>query len=189
MESKPKKNFILCLLAIVYIATNAIAQTQPLKLTNFSFSSIFGQKKKDLHTMYCLLGSGYFRTPRSKNSDSLVKAWIKNHPNATVIPVASFGPIEIKDPDSKMVYCWLVDGTDTINNYLIRNGCFPGGTMMRIKTLDEMEKWERELYEGEEKPDIQVLIDKKSYDAFIEQIKSAELYATEKKLGVWKDEE
>ncbi|MBI3232850.1 MAG: hypothetical protein HYZ42_02220, partial [Bacteroidetes bacterium] len=103
----------------------------------------------------------------------------------------SYGPTEIKDKDSKMVYCWVIDNKDTLNNYLIKNGCFPGGTMMRPKTWDEMEKLERELYEGTgEKPDVKVYVDKKTYDVFIEQIKTAELYAKENNLGIWlKDKE
>ncbi len=103
-----------------------------------------------------------------------------------VVSVSSFGPTEIKDPESKMVYCWVIEGQDTLNNYLIRNGCFPGGTMVRPKTWNEMEKWEKELYEDtDEKPNVKVFVDKKTYDGFIEQIKIAEQFARENKLGIW----
>lgn len=157
-----------------------------LKISDFEFKSIFGMNAKDPKSNYCLLGSGFFRTPRSDNSDSLINAWFKTHPDAIVVPVSSFGPLEMKDPESKMVYCWIIDMQDTLNNYLIKNGCFPGGTMIRPKTWDEMEKWEKELYKDTyEKPEVKVYVDKKTYDNFIEQIKSAELYATENKLGVW----
>jgi len=160
-----------------------------LKLNDFEFESIFGSTTSDPKSTYCLLGTGIFRTPRSDISDSLISDWIKTHPKATVIPVSSIGPIEIKDPDSKMVYCWIVEKQDTLNNYLIRNGCFPGGTMIRPKTWDEMEKWEKEFYEdSDEKMDVKVLIDNEVYDDFIEQIKSAELYAKDKKLGIWEKE-
>jgi len=159
---------------------------KPFKLSDFKFESIFGMNSKEPKNTYCILGSGFFRTPRSNNSDSLIIDWIKKHPDAMVISVSSFGPTEIKYPESKMIYCWVIDGKDTLNNYLIRNGCFPGGTMIRPKTLDEMEKWEKELYEDtDEKPDVKVYIDKKTYDNFIEQIKSAELFAQENKLGIW----
>lgn len=160
-----------------------------LKLTNFKFESIFGSTSTEPKSTYSLLGTGFFRTPRSDNSDSLISHWIKNHPNATVIPVSSFGPVEIKDPESKIIYCWIIDQKDTLNNYLIRNGCFPGGTMMRPRTWDEMEKWEKVLYEdSDEKSDVQVLIDKEIYDKFIKQIKAVELDAREEKLGIWEKE-
>jgi hypothetical protein len=160
-----------------------------LKISDFEFESIFGTTSKFPEINYCLLGTGFFRAPRSDNSDSLITDWIKKHPNAIVIPISSFGPVEISYPESKMVYCWVIDGQDSLNVYLIRNGAFPGGTMMRPKTWDEMEKWEKEIYEdANEKLDVKVYVDKKTYDDFIEQIKNAELYARENKLGIWKDE-
>ncbi len=85
-----------------------------------------------------------------------------------------------------IIYCWVVDNKDTLNNYLIKNGCYPGGTMMRPKTWDEMEKWEKDLYfDTDEKPDVRVFVDKKAYDSFIEQIKIAEQFARDNKLGIW----
>ncbi len=89
-------------------------------------------------------------------------------------------------PDSKMTYCWLVDGKDTINNYLIKNGCFPGGTMMRPETYDEMTKEMKDIYTDMPKPNIIVHVDKKAYENFIEQIKVAETFAEQHRLGIWK---
>jgi hypothetical protein len=65
-----------------------------------------------------------------------------------------------------MTYCWVIDQKDTLNNYLIRNGCFPGGTMMRATYSKN-------------------IVRKKEYEVFIEQIKSAELYARKMELGIW----
>ena len=143
---------------------------EELKVKDFKFESIFGSIDSEPDNMYCLLGTGFFRTPSSDDSDSLINAWIKNHPQAIVIPVSSFGPVETENPDSKMTDCWIIDQKDTLNNYLIRNGCFPGRTMMRAKESKN-------------------IVRKKEYEAFIEQIKSAELYAREKKLGIWAYEE
>lgn len=159
---------------------------ESLKISDFKFKSIFGTTSKAPKNNYCLLGSGFFRTPRSENSDSLIIDRIDKHPNALVIPVSSFGPAQIKDKDSKIIYCWVIDQKDTLNNYLIKNGCFPGGTMIRPKTWVEMEKRDKELYEDtDEKPDVKVFVNKESYNIFIEQIKIAELYARKNKLGIW----
>ncbi|WP_134204500.1 hypothetical protein [Algoriphagus zhangzhouensis] len=165
-------------------------QVEELKLSDFKFESIFGTTTSEPKSTYCLLGTGFFRTPRSDDSDSLITSWINEHPKAVVIPVSAFGPVEIKAPESKMKYCWIIDQQDTLNNYLIRKGCFPGGTMIKPKTWDEMEKWEKELYEdSDEKMNVQVFVDKADYDRFIEQIKTAELFAKEKELGIWKEKE
>ena len=154
-------------------------QTKTVLLSDLKFQSIFGYNSKDSSQVYCLLGTGFFRAPSSKNSDSLMENWINNHPNAQVIPIST-----LDEPKSKMTYCWLVDKSDTINNYLIKNGCFPGGTMMRPQTYDEMSNKMKSVY-GKDNSKIIVHIDKKSYDTFIEQIKVAEAYAETNKLGIW----
>lgn len=160
-----------------------------LTLSDFKFKSIFGTIASEPNTTYCLLGTGFFRAPSSENSDSLIANWISTHPKAIVKPVSAVGPITIDYPESKMKYCWVIDQQDTLNNYLIRNGCFPGGTMMRPKTWDEMAKWEKELYEDpNQKANASVFVDKKDYNRFIEQIKIAEQFARENELGIWKEE-
>ncbi|MGH1335608.1 MAG: hypothetical protein ACRBFS_05725 [Aureispira sp.] len=86
-----------------------------------------------------------------------------------------------------MVYCWLIDKKDTLNNLLIKEGCFPSGTMMLQKILEEKYPWEKELDDGSnEKSAVQVLIDQKIYARFIEQITAAELFARKEKRGIWK---
>lgn len=90
-----------------------------------------------------------------------------------------------------MTYCWLVDGKDTINNYLIRTGCYPGGTMQKPPTWEEMTKnWTPEMKEmakDEGKGKHQLHVSEADYDKFIEQIKSADKYAYDNKLGVYAD--
>jgi hypothetical protein len=159
-----------------------------LLLKDFKFNSVFGSSSLDKSSTYCLLGKGFFRTIHSDNSDSLIVEWVQKHPSAIVVPVSSFGPVMAKEPETKMVYCWIVDQRDTLNNYLIRKGCFPGGTMERPKTWNEMESWERELYsETDEEMDLTVFVDSIAYSDFLSQIRLAEVYAVEHKLGIWKD--
>ncbi|MGV8992984.1 MAG: hypothetical protein ACOH1O_02695 [Flavobacterium sp.] len=177
---------IITLCWLTFSSCNGQENKVPLKITDFEFKSIFGATKKEPKNTYCLLGTGFFRAPSSANSDSLITEWIKAHPNAIVVPVSALGQVDIKDTEKTITYCWVVENKDTLNNYLIKNGCYPGGTMMRPKTWNEMEKWEKELYEDtDEKPDVKVFVDKKTYDNFIEQIKIAELFARENKLGIW----
>ena len=171
---------------LTFSSCKGLATKTPLKISDIKFESIMGTTSKNTREVYCLLGSGFFKTPRSDNHDSLISDWIKTHPNAIILPISSFEPLAIDDKDSKMIYCWIIDKKDTLNNYLIRNGCFPGGTMERPKTWDEMDKREKELYqETDEKPNVEVYVNKKAYDDFIKQIIVAEFYAKENKLGIW----
>ena len=36
-----------------------------LKISDLEFQSIFGMTKSDKKTIYCILGTGFFKTPRS----------------------------------------------------------------------------------------------------------------------------
>jgi len=105
----------------------------------FKFDSWFGYElNSKSETAYCLLGTGFFRAPRTKNIDSLISAWTNQHPDALVIPVYTSGPTITDSKESKMVYSWVVDKTDTLNIILVRLGCIPGGTMQRPEIWDEM---------------------------------------------------
>jgi hypothetical protein len=177
----------ICLsLALTYCKSSGSTEKLPLK--DFKFEGYFGYKNGDKNSTYCLLGQGFFRTPRSANSDSLLNAWYKNHPDAKILVISTFATPDKNNPDLNLKYCWAIDGQDTLNNYLIRNGCYPGGTMQRPQTWEEMPAVKKAQYENGDKPSVTVAIDKKTYDAFIEQIKSAETFARNNKLGIWATE-
>lgn len=167
---------------IAFTLQSCLGQDIKINLSELKFKSIFGEKEKDNVNVYCLLGTGFFRTPRSENADQLIQDWLEKNNDAKVILVST-----LVDKKGNINYCWLVDKNgQTINEYLVHNGCFPGVTMMRPNTFSEMSKEERKMY-ADEKPNIIVQIDKKSYDEFIEKIKLAETFARENKLGIWKD--
>ncbi len=179
-----KQTVYLTTLLILIFTTCCRSQSKQTEfpVRNFEFESIFGYKiGKDKNDVYCLLGQGFFRTPRSDNSDELLSNWLTEHPNAKLISVSTL------QSESNMTYCWIVDGTENLNIYLVKNGCYPGGTMQRPKTWREMNRKEKKIYRGIEKPNVKVLIDDSSYDKFIEELKSAELYAQENELGIWNE--
>ena len=144
-----------------------------LKVSDLQFESIFGVKDKKSKRIYCLLGTGFIKAPSSKNSDILVSKWLKKHPDANVVPVSTF---------ENITYCWLIDDQDTINTYLIKNGCFPGGTMQRPETYEEMSP---EMKSSFGKFKMKIYIDKKIYNKFLKQIEVAEKYAQRHTLGIW----
>ena len=173
---------LILIFFISFTLQNCIGQDNKINLNELKFKSIFGEREKDSMNVYCLLGTGFFRTPRSENANQLIQDWLEKNKDAKVIIVSTL--VENK---GNINYCWLIDKNgQTINEYLIHNGCFPGGTMLRPNTYKEMSKQERKAY-AHEKPNLIVQIDKKSYDEFIEKIKLAETFAHENKLGIWKD--
>lgn len=168
---------------LLFAGCSSQPDAKSFSINELVFSSVFSNRKNDsLHT-YCVLGAGYFRTPTSKNADSILNDWLVKHPNAIVVPVSTHGPVLIKQSDSKMTFCWIIDKGDTLNNYLIRTGCYPGGTMERPKTREEMTSEDKRYLQGGFKVDVHV--DKAAYERFIGQIKSAESFAIEHHLGIW----
>jgi hypothetical protein len=156
-----------------------------LHAKDLAFESIFASVPTDSSSTYCLLGTGFFRAPSSKNADSLIADWLIRHPNANIVPVSTLTSIQKDEPKHAITYCLLIDDHDTINNYLIRNGCYQGGTMVRPEPLSKEDKeFEKQISENDT---LTYDLDKKSYDIYIEQIKADEIFAKTNKLGIWSD--
>jgi hypothetical protein len=185
MKTLLTASFII--LALIACVGQTKTATEPLTVGDLRFRSTFGFKPADSENVFSLLGDSFSGTPKSENSDSLIRAWIKRHPNASVIPVTSFGPAKIADQDSNVIYCWIIDKKDTLNNQLIRSGCFPGVAMNRPKTWEEMTKEERAIYKEGNKATVAVYVDEKDYDKFLKQIESAEIFAKKNDLGIWNE--
>jgi hypothetical protein len=151
-----------------------------LSLSDFTFKSYLGIYKTDSSNIYSLLGDFLFPY-HSDNSDSLIEDWIVKHPKAIVIPIC----ISSAENNIKITQCWLVDCTDTINNYLVRNGCFSAEKMRRPQTWKELTRKEKSFYKRIDKPEITILIDPKSYANYMEQINIAEKLAIDELLGIW----
>jgi hypothetical protein len=181
--SKHMKKEWIKIIGLIICCTPTYGQ---LVLKNFKFDSWFGYELNNKsENTYCLLGTGFFRAPSSDSTDSLISNWTREHPNAEVIPIYTSGPVMTDSPNSKQIYCWIVDNSDTLNIILVRLGCIPGGTMQRPKTWDEMNKEERKLWHDNNKPNEQVHVDSESYSSFLDKVLKAEREAQEKKLGIW----
>lgn len=163
-----------------------IASYGQLTVKEFKFDSWFGYDlNSKSETVYCLLGTGFFRAPSTENTDSLISAWTNQHPDALVIPVYTSGPTMTDSKETKMIYSWVVDKSDTLNIILVRLGCIPGGTMQRPETWDEMDKEKRKLWHDNKKPKETVHVDSKAYNAFLDKVAKAETQARNNKLGIW----
>jgi hypothetical protein len=157
-----------------------------LTLKGLKFDSWFGYEldsKKE--TTYCLLGIGFFKAPRAENTDSLISTWTIQHPSALVIPVYTSGPTMTDSKESKMIYSWVVDKSDTLNILLVRHGCIPGATLQRPQTWKEMGRKKRRLWYDNKKPKEEVHVDDEVYKDFLDKVAKAETSAKMKKLGIW----
>lgn len=80
---------------------------------------------------------------------------------------------------SEQVYAWVVDGQDNMNEYLVRQGGCPGGTMLIPDTS-------RYPKEATEKGFSKMLISQQEYIRVIKSMAKAEAEAQKEKLGIWK---
>lgn len=179
------------LAAVLFCASGAVAAQEVFPASELTFDGPFANRDNDRGTLYCLLGAGFFRTPRSGEEDALIAAWLDAHPGASVIPVSTMGPT-MQDGSGRMNYVWLVDDGDTLNVHLIRRGAFPGGVMEdHLTVARRMEAMERENpIEGVPPSDysgVRRFVSDEAYDAFIARIVAAEEAAAAEHLGVWSE--
>lgn len=171
------------------IYTHALAQpSKRLKVSEMNFNFTMGRKKADTFNHYSLIGMSYMSPPASNNARKLFADWMKKHPNAEVVPVCSFGapPEAIGAPKDLLIMCWVIDKGDTLNNYLVKNGCLPGGTMFGY---DEWQKLNTRLPKGQIVPKLELYVPMNVYKAYQTQIIENEKYAHSHKLGLWSDAE
>lgn len=175
----------ILLLFILWSCSQNNTQTE-LTIKEVEFDGIFGSTELDSTSVYCLLGMGYFRAPSSDNIDSVITAWINEHPNAIVKPIYSSGPSLTDEPESRIIYCWVIDGTANLNLWLAEQGCTHGinlqyPTKKIKKQLGMTGKDFKDQYE-------KVYVNKAEYEQFIELAQRATNKAFENKRGIWKDQ-
>lgn len=189
------KRAIFVLLAILSSASFA---QDAFPLSELKFHKFFGERSGD-KTTYCLLGNGFFRTISSNEEDVVIQNWLSKHPNAKAVPVSLMGE------GSKMpfVYIWAIDGTESLNLSLVKQGVFPGTVMLDAVHFDFLSRGTRDranieagaAYANKLNPNLrqdkegppQRLIPNSVYDAFLVNLKSAQDVAKANKSGVWSD--
>jgi hypothetical protein len=173
-------NILLIILLSSFVAT--YGQENNLKLADFKHRSIWIYKSEKSQTTYCMTGVGFQMADPPAKTDSIIDSWISKHPNSKMLPIYS-----MKNKSSSIVYCWVIDSGDTLNLYLVKNGVFPEHEMHRIQTWDELSDMQKTYNEPKKEHDkkMKVLIDSISYSTFLTQLKIAQAYARQNKLGIW----
>lgn len=150
------------------LAQPSAVQKSGIAASSITWGGHFGSNRSKPNIVYSLLAYGFFRAPTSDNIDSLIKEWTAAHPKARLIPVIEFGPAVTDQPDSKLIWVWLVDDVSNLNHELVRKGAVPGGTMVA--------------------PDnTHVLVPTREYARFESMLPKLEKLAKRKKIGIWKN--
>jgi hypothetical protein len=115
------------------------------------------------------MGRGFFQTPTSEDMPKIIESWMREHPKAVLVPIASIQPVVDKAPESKLTYVWVVDGESNLNIELVRQGCFA---------------WQTQALPRGQEPNV----GPKQYEAFVQKLAEAAQYASDHKLGVMKND-
>jgi hypothetical protein len=174
--------FIFALLANSHIS---VAQ-QTLTIDQLDFKSIFATKTDEPGSMYSLLGSGEFRSLRTKDADSAVSSWLKAHSHARVVKVSEMSPM-MRNGTGSYIYIWVIDGSESLNVYLVREGIFQAGVMYDAMDFFNGLKHEQGNAPAE-KAHIRRLVNDDVYREFVKKAIDAEKLAKADKKGIWSDE-
>jgi hypothetical protein len=165
------------LLVTVIMAPRLGRQRSALHAALLRWNGPFGASNRDPHTIYCLMGQGYFRAETSTDFDSLVHHWIKIHPRAVVTTVCRFGPASRYDPRSQIAWVWVADDTANLNEYLVSQGGCSWMTMQMGSSITPTRTesfWETGL-----------LVSLQSYQKFLIRVAAAEQQAKRQGAGIW----
>lgn len=167
-------------------------------MNELKFKKFFGQRIGD-NKIYCLLGNGFFRTVSSNEEDVIISDWLCNHPNAKAIPVSIVG----EGSQMVLVYIWAIDGTESLNLNLIKNGAFPDSVMLDAVHFQVLAKGSPDqenikagiAYARKLNPNLPIpkevpprrLIPDSTYNNFLKDLKNAQNIAQIQKSGIWSD--
>ena len=166
-DKRLRASLLFICLAVKLSLPNSSIASDPLSASQITWKEHFGTSGADTNTLFSLMAHGYFRA-ESTNVQPVMIAWLKDHPNAVVISVSSGGPLMTKPPSSKLVFVWVMQGSDSLNVKLVRQGCFLPDTQI----LNPGEKLE---------------VSQKDYQTFVQRVVEAGKQAKKEKVGIWSE--
>lgn len=173
---------LLAFTLLIVVFTFIGCSTNPKSISELKFNGIVAQSEKEPGTLYYLIGNGFNIATSASSTDSIVNSWIQKHPEALVQPIYAFGKNEVT-----MKFCLVFDGADTLNNYLIRQGCYEANAMRIPNSWNEIIVDDRRLIESlPGVPFFEIYLGEEAQISFQEQITAAENKAKKNKIGLWK---
>jgi hypothetical protein len=186
---KTKINLFLFYFTIIISTINSVHGQQSINasgsIKSFHFKNIFALKGQNPDTIYCLLGQNYFGNLHSNNTNAIIRRWLRKHKNSNIIFISAYGPLVLAKSNSRIIYCIIVESGDTLNNFLVKNGCFNAENMRWPEKVDIID---RNYIPNKSPLVISSFLDKKALDIYFDQIISNEIFAKEHKLGIWENE-
>ena len=163
------------------VILQTVYATRPSEI---SWQHHLGQDPNNPAIQYSLVSTGFFRAELSGDFVPIMTTWLKEHPEAHMVPVITRGPMNDHIPNSKMIFVWVVDGDDILNVYLVRHGCV-GAAQMFSFSDEKLRQLKNELQLPEDK----LQVTQTEYDKVKKRLISAEKLAMAERLGIWANPE
>jgi hypothetical protein len=129
---------------------------------------------------YSVLSVGAIRTELSTDFVATMDGWLKRHPKAKIVRVVARKPLLDSQPNSKLIFVWIVDGGENLNVYLVRHGCVAAPQMFSLSD-DDMQLLRNELAMPKDKLEVS----QKEYNKVKSRLIAAEKLAKTERLGIW----
>lgn len=176
-------------LALAASACRTAARAETAALTELAFAAAELRFNKSIlatrvggRGVYCLLGTGFFRTIRSDDVDALIADWLAAHPRSQATPVTAIDEGSNVGP---IVYIWIESGGESLNLHLVRQGAFPGGVMADAVAYRSAVPAAPQPGRTGQPP--RRFVTNERYDGFMRRVLDAEAEAMSGKRGIWSD--
>ena len=155
-----------------------------IKPNEINWDHHLGQDPNNPAIEYSLVSTGYLRAELSSDFATVMATWLKDHPEARMIPVITRGPMNERVPNSKLIFVWIVDRDDILNVYLVRHGCVGAAQMFSFADKDF-----DQLRDKMQLDDDKLQVPQKEYDKVKKRLIAAEKLAEAERLGIWANPE
>ena len=174
---------------IVFLSFNlchAQSDNYTKTIKDFTFSRHFMElKKDDSVNYYSLLANGLVHVPNRNDEMQAIENWLKKHSNAIVKPIIMWEYLDSNHQvTQRRMECLIIDGKDTLNNYLVAIGCFPLNAFSQA-SYEHLNDWMKALHlKGKER--VQLLISNEAYDKYAKRLSYLNNNAQKMQLGMYK---
>lgn len=137
-----------------------------IKPSDIKWADHLGVDPHNPSIFYSLFSFGFFKAELSSHFTAVKNAWLRQHPQATLLPVVTRLNFNERIPGSKLIVVWIIDKNDNLNIELVRRGCV-GASDMLVS------------------PDDKLQVPRQDYEQFTRRLLAAEKLAKAEELGIW----
>ena len=155
------------IIAVCFYLASLAGSIQATTPGEIDWLGTIGHDKGNDKLLFSLLFLGFFRQDLSPGCENFRETWLQKHPFAKLVPVALIKPLVQRDPESQLLFVWIIDQHDNLTVDLVRHGCVPATAVSTLISGARLE------------------VSQKEFESVKAQLLTAEKLAKTEKLGIW----